>query len=430
MGFAVIGDVIIDSCPAAAGLLRGIRQPCDVTVVIVAPHQRNVVGQFHAVVVDVEHLLVGYKGLRNVADRAVQLRGEQLPLGADHLVGQGGLLIERHGSGHLAIVNPAHTQRKDIFIVGDLEHPLAPVTQHTRAIGGKIVLAVTLRIPLADVVAHHWLAMRRSDDNPITLRRLPVSRNLVKSDSRSVHRRPDRIGTQAQQQLENPGIGLRTQFSGHTAAFVTRAPRVETPILVVEENTPVLDRGSLRAVVSRGKRHRPCGTGRHVGPPLPGRHAHETRKFQHAVSRTARIAAHDEQRTLSVPGGFANAECLPAAFESLRRHTPGTQQRVETFPFGERPHDNRPGARNLTPTGGFAGHPLRIGGVNRQRGFDDPLSAEVAYRRRTAAADQRESPAGRPNGRSRADECQQQQVTESQHGLHYFASRTQRTMYA
>ena len=58
-----IGEVIIHAATAKSLLLFGIRQSCHIAVIIVTPHQSNIIGNLKSLLIELQHLFVRHKHL-------------------------------------------------------------------------------------------------------------------------------------------------------------------------------------------------------------------------------------------------------------------------------------------------------------------------------------------------------------------------------
>ena len=127
---------------------------------------------------------------------------------------------------------------------------------------------------------------------------LAVSLLLEKCRRALVHSWPDGVGTQAQQQLEQLLVGLRTD--------VAARPGTQAKVFVVDEDAAELHRWLLQrgeAVVHL----QPLALLRHhVAPPYPRRHTRHSRELQDAVGRAAPFVAHHHEVSVVHP----DVECI------------------------------------------------------------------------------------------------------------------------
>ena len=75
-----IAQVIVHSCASAAFLLQAVGEAGEVAVVVVAPHQRYIVGHAEPVLIYFQYFLVWHEHLRNVSRLASEVLVHELPL--------------------------------------------------------------------------------------------------------------------------------------------------------------------------------------------------------------------------------------------------------------------------------------------------------------------------------------------------------------
>jgi len=129
-----------------------------------------------------------------------------------------------------------------------------------------------------------------------------------------VHRGPDVIGAQPQQQFENLRVGGRTGLTGRIKRLLR--PRIQPPILVVQENTAILHTGRRGDKSSGAHKKRRLLRRRHVGIPIPRRNTHRLGQGKRAESRTAPVAAGNYERLRHIwkrIGDDLNLIALPTA---------------------------------------------------------------------------------------------------------------------
>jgi hypothetical protein len=139
--------------------------------------------------------------------------------------------------------------------------------------------------------------VRRAHHDAVLVRELRVQRVVVAKGA-VPHRRPEVVGLQAQQQLED----LRVELVVVAAELLPR-PAGERGRLVVDEDAAVLH-GRLTLHVAAGPYEElRARRGRHVGPPVPGRDAYLFGEFVEAVDGAALVAAGDDERALDAGPG-------------------------------------------------------------------------------------------------------------------------------
>ena len=164
---APIRDVIINSRTAAAPAFGLIGKLADVTVVVIRPDERDVLRQIRHQAVKRQHFLVGAKNLRHGGNVRVHVAREHFALRGDDGLQARGFLAFRAAAGHCAVVDAAHADGVNIFKFPIFADALLPIFQNTIRVRDEIVVAENLLIPLADVVAHHLLAMRRAHNDAV-----------------------------------------------------------------------------------------------------------------------------------------------------------------------------------------------------------------------------------------------------------------------
>ena len=83
--------------------------------------------------------------------------------------------------------------------------------------------------------------MRRTHDDGVIVRDKFVLRVEIERARDFVHRRPERVGFQAQQQLADARVGLRPDVARLRLESFCR-PRLQAPVFVVEEDAAILHR--------------------------------------------------------------------------------------------------------------------------------------------------------------------------------------------
>ena len=200
-------------------------------------------------------------------------------------------------------------------------------------------------VPLFDVVPQHHLGMRRSHHDAVRLGVGGVLRVLVEFVGHRVHRRPEKIRLQAQEQLEDLLVGLRARFL--PGVQLGSRPGGEV-FFVVDEDAAVLDRrlALLEHAAVDGDGRRRCG--RDVSPPVPGRDADSLRQLVDAVDGPPSIAAGDDESS-----GHAGHRIrhrlddgrFPFSGDTHGVQLPGRGQRVDGGALAQRSHHDRRSTR-------------------------------------------------------------------------------------
>jgi len=283
-------------------LFGSVGQARHVAVVVVAPHQRDVVGHLQPHVVDVEHLFVRNEHLR-LFGRVAEIFADELLLVVDDELQSVELLLHCLHALHRAVVDAAHADGQQVAALRALHffQPLYPVVLYRLSVGDVVKRAAFLLVPLSDVVAQQRLTVRRADGDAAAVGHGLGARRLEEAYGARVHGGPDSVGTEAEQQLEHLLVGVLADDAERGFVEMAVAPGTQRPVLVVEEDTTILHRRMLEGMVAGGQCQSALPLRVHVAPPCPWRHTGEARELQYAVGRAAGIAAHDPQ--LAVAGG-------------------------------------------------------------------------------------------------------------------------------
>ena len=248
VGRAPVGEVIVYGVAARARLLGGRRHLPDVAMIVVHPHQRHVVGHLQTGVVAVEHLFVGDEYLRDgggVADAV----GQELPLVGDdvgegcHAFGRGAVAVDA------CIVDATHAEGVDGILAATLAHALGPVALNHLLVRlpHPVRVAVTAELvarlaPLVLIVPEHLLAMAGAHVDVVLHDEGDVRFLEPEGTAAGVHRGPEGVGPQAQQQLHDGGVGLGAEVVQRCIHLLC-CPGAQAEVLVVEEDAAELHRG-------------------------------------------------------------------------------------------------------------------------------------------------------------------------------------------
>ena len=110
-----------------------------------------------------------------------------------------------------------------------------------------------------------------------------------------VHGRPQDVGTQAQQQLEDTLVRAWADIVD-VGVHLGAGPGLQPPVFVVDEYSAEANRRLLRRkVVGSREVELVVMSGNDIGPPHPRRHTDEARQMEHTVGRAAgRAASYDQ----------------------------------------------------------------------------------------------------------------------------------------
>ena len=297
--------MVVDTAATRPALLLGIRQAGDVAVVVVTPHQRGRRRHPQAVLINLQHLLVGQEDLRHLAHILRDIAPQQLLLRVDDSLQTVGLLLHGADTFHRAIVDAPHADGEQLVFRLQLLQALRPVVEHGLPVGDEVIRSPLLDIPLADVVAQHGFTVRAAQRDAAAVGHLTGSRHLEEGFRPLVHGRPQSIAAQAQQQLEDLAVRAGSDDALLARLVGLAAPRPQTPVFVVDEDTAVFDRRLLDSCERLIQSETRLPFRHDVAPPYPRRHTGHARQLQDAVGRTASAVA--DHVYLSLPDEDAEA---------------------------------------------------------------------------------------------------------------------------
>ena len=159
-----------------------------------------------------------------------------------------------------------------------------------------------------------------------------------------VHGGGQHVALQTQYQLAHTVVGLRTDVAKLLLKRLGR-PRLQAPVLIVDEEAAILDAGRLADAVLLIVVDTLVGlVNGHIGKPVPGTDANGLADMQHAIGQTAGIGAGDiELVALSVDG-----VAFPRAAQLLMT--------IRTLNSGEDDFNTRLSSQS----GPYARHPFNI----------------------------------------------------------------------
>ena len=110
-----IAQVIIHTAPTLSQLFFGIRQSRHIAIVIVAPHQRHIVGHFQSLLIEFQHLLIRHKHLHLLLG-STDILMEQFLLVVDHLLQTLQFLLCGLITLHRPVVDAPHADGEHIIL--------------------------------------------------------------------------------------------------------------------------------------------------------------------------------------------------------------------------------------------------------------------------------------------------------------------------
>ena len=305
MGRTQIREVVVDAGPTRPLLFLGVRDTLHVAVVVVGPHKCDVVGHAQSGIVDVERLLVGHKDLRQTLGPLLLVFREYLALLGKDFLQRAGTVLGVCRALHGLVVQTTHAHGVDIIVLSRLTNAVVKLLQYRRAVGLVVPLTVARLVPLRlrGVVEEQRLTVARGDHDAPLVGHLLTLRMAVEGTRTRVHGGGQHITLQTQYQLTHTVVGLRTDVAQFLLIVLCR-PRLQSPVLVVDEETAILDAGRLADIVFLVVVDTFVSlVNGHVGKPVPGADADGLTDMQHAIGQTAGIGAGDvELVALSVDG--------------------------------------------------------------------------------------------------------------------------------
>ena len=155
-----VAQVVVYARTPAAPLLGVVAEARQVSVVVVTPHQRDVVRHAESVLVDVQHLFIRYEDLRHPCDVLADMPFQQLALVVDDLLQRLRLLLQTPAHAlHGPVVDAPHADGVQILAALALAQSFGPVLVYGLAVGHVVKASPLLDVPLAHVVAQHGFAM-------------------------------------------------------------------------------------------------------------------------------------------------------------------------------------------------------------------------------------------------------------------------------
>ena len=259
-----ITQVVVDATTALAFLFLCIRQTSEIAVVVITPHQRHIIWHFQASIIDGEHFLVRYEDLC-LLGRVADMLAYQLLLVVDDLLQTVKLLLHGLHAFHRTIMDASHTDSQHVTTLGILHlvQSSSPVLLYLIFIDDVVVTSLLLHIPFIKVVSQQRFAVGTADGNATAIRHRLGTRDFEECGSTLMHRRPNGIGTESHQELEHLFISITLEVV---------APRTNTPILIIDEDTTIFHRCPLQSGESLIEHQAVLLLRYDVSPPYPRIH--------------------------------------------------------------------------------------------------------------------------------------------------------------
>ena len=173
-------------------------------------------------------------------------------------------------------MDAAHADGEELLAAAHLLQPFYPILLNGAAVGDVVIWSTLLDVPLSHVIAQQGLAVAGADDDAEGVGHLLVASDGEEARRHIVHGGPERVGPQAEHQLEQPLVGLRPH--------VVLRPSAQAPVLVVDEQAAIGHAGGVLVAERVGQRDGLEATmWPHVAPPHPRRHLGHAAQLQDAV---------------------------------------------------------------------------------------------------------------------------------------------------
>ena len=309
---AVVIEMIIHSVAALVAAHLGRRQRAEVSVVVVAEHQRNALklGIPHQagrrlVAVEIRlHLFIKGKHSRNLIEILVHMLFDQSVLRFKNAPQQVYVVGKRRLPAENSRIRfAAHADRDDIFKLSASLKAVLPeagdaffVRVEVPGVAVHGILAAHIAVLFALAAAR--LMMGSTHDNTEFIREDCVlkSRTVVREDCRP-HGGPQVVALQAEQQFKYMRVHLCVE-----AAVILRAEIAEGRPFVVDKETAETDRRLLRNKTKtffQCKAVKLCGL--HIKPVDKGRYAEHLGQMEQPVDGSALLASRDHQQLCKIP---------------------------------------------------------------------------------------------------------------------------------
>ena len=308
--------MVIDTTATLALTFCLVRHTLHIPKVVIRPHQRDVLWHLKPSIIDVERLLIGHKNLWNQCGTLFLMRLQNLTLVCHHLFQRASPHLRVGRTLHRLIVQSTHTHRVDIVILRCLSNTIVQFLPDGLLVRQVVPLAIPFLTPFrrSGIVEQQRLTMTGGNHDAPLCRLHLTLRMAIESPCTSVHGRSQHIGLQTQQQFTHLIISLRTnilQFSFE----VPLCPRLQAPVLIVEEDTTILHRRFLRCIVLFIVQ-RSLLLHRHIGKPIPRAHTYPFTHMERTIRCTPRITAHHIE-SLALRH---NLELFPSTTNVLHTH--------------------------------------------------------------------------------------------------------------
>ena len=262
--------MVINPVAALPGTFLRRGEVPDITVIVITPHQGDILRHLKPCTVDLQHLFVGNEHLRHRRHVGIHVLPQQIPLVADDPLQHGLLFVHGLGSLHLPVVHATHPDSIEDFLPGHFFHTLFPEIAHCRMVAYIVIISFPSPTPFPGRTGCHRFTVRTTDINSEPPGHLTVPVRQEEWLGAFVHGRPIEVGPQAQEQLKNALVRARPDAPFLMPRFVTgAAPRHQSPILVIDEDAPIFHGRELQITVARRQFKVRTSLGSGIRPPFP-----------------------------------------------------------------------------------------------------------------------------------------------------------------
>ena len=197
--------------------------------------------------------------------------------------------------------------------MGRLTDAVVEFLQDSGAVGLVVPLPVALFVPLRGrgIIEQQWLTMAGGNHDAPLVGHLLTLRMTVESTCTGVHGWGEHIAFQTENQFTDTVVCLRAYVT-QLLLISLRCPRLQAPVLVVDEDAAIFDGGRLTDVVLRIVEDTLITfIDGNIGKPVPRTDTYRLTDVKHAVSQTSGIRAGDVEIAILRINGIT----LPRTFE-------------------------------------------------------------------------------------------------------------------
>ena len=356
-------------------------------MIVVHPCQSDVLGNLKSGVVGIENFLVRDEYLR-YGGRVADVLLEQLALETYYFRESAHLVLGGRIAAYAPVVYAAHAGGVHRIEALAFYNALLPILLYLLLVGHIVPVlvcsgAVTPASPFPFIVAKHLFAVARAEHDVVFLRHGKVGLVCPESLRAQVHGRPQRVGTQTKEQLHYLGVAVGTHILA-VGIHVLGSPRLESPVLVVDEYAAVFHRRLTRHAASCRGIQLFLMRRNDVGPPDVRRYAHQTRHLEDGVSRATGCRTEQNQGAVNAFCGIIHglkAVCLPFSLDVGNVNLAFGSEAVDEFgrTYGARNDWRTAGSKFCSDLDILACHGLDVACECRGSGLNDLSVVLVEY---------------------------------------------------